>query len=877
MGFRLRSVENTNFSSPQEMYKDNKKKTKKIKGPLDYQSKMIDFYMGEALNKKDVAFELPTGSGKTLVGLLIGEFRRRKNKEKVVYVCPNNQLVHQVVEKANNVYGIKVHGFTGKKDNYDPTSEAAYMTAEAIAVTNYSSIFNTSSFFSDADILIFDDAHSSESYIASNWSLEISRHKNSNLYFSIVNLLKDHLEITQYNRMMNDNPTSEDMVWSDKFPNIKFSENIEVLFPLIDNAIHNDKLQFPWFNIKNHLNACNMFLSWKEILIRPYIPPTMTHQPFANATQRIYMSATLGESGELERITGVKKIYRLPTVSEWDKKSIGRRFFVFPNASFPSRQNNEVLLKIKELVNRMLILVQDGRKAEQLTKIFEDNTAATKVFTNKDIEVSTDEFVKSADGVAILANRYDGIDMHNDKCKMLIIEDLPNATHLQEKFLSRRMAASVLFNERVRTRIIQAIGRCTRSDDDYAAVCIYGNELANALVSPKNIVNYPSELRAELEFGFEQSKNHKNIESLVDLLKLFFKHGEEWEEAENEIYSMRDEYIKEDNKHSETENFRRLKNAVEYEVEFQYAIWKEDYELALEKIDKILSQLDGTSLKGYKGFWHYTAGFIAYQIGKKGSNHQYLKVSNNHFIYASKSTETINWFNKLLNDSTVQEEVTEENLYDVIERIENQIVQYGARNLRKFEEKVEEILEELDSEDGNTFERGHEKLGTLLGYLAENGKGDADPDPWWIINDEYCIVSEDKIYKSETKPIPVNHVRQACTHENWIREKVNTLVENATVDTVMITNSKVIAESAAIHAKNIWYINKSEFLSWAHKAITAIRKLIRIFTEPGDIVWRSEAAKILKEANVTPNDFIDFIHTTKLSDIQKEGASKASK
>ncbi|MCY9218759.1 DEAD/DEAH box helicase, partial [Bacillus haynesii] len=194
MGFRLRSVENTNFSSPQEMYKDNKKKTKKIKGPLDYQSKMIDFYMGEALNKKDVAFELPTGSGKTLVGLLIGEFRRRKNKEKVVYVCPNNQLVHQVVEKANNVYGIKVHGFTGKKDNYDPTSEAAYMTAEAIAVTNYSSIFNTSSFFSDADILIFDDAHSSESYIASNWSLEISRHKNSNLYFSIVNLLKDHLE-----------------------------------------------------------------------------------------------------------------------------------------------------------------------------------------------------------------------------------------------------------------------------------------------------------------------------------------------------------------------------------------------------------------------------------------------------------------------------------------------------------------------------------------------------------------------------------------------------------------------------------------------------------------------------------------------------------
>ena len=93
------------------MYRDYKKRT--INGTLDYQSKMIDLYMDKAFNKSDVALELPTGSGKTLIGLLIGEYRRRKNKEKVVYLCPNNQLVNQVVEKANLVYGFKVFGFTG--------------------------------------------------------------------------------------------------------------------------------------------------------------------------------------------------------------------------------------------------------------------------------------------------------------------------------------------------------------------------------------------------------------------------------------------------------------------------------------------------------------------------------------------------------------------------------------------------------------------------------------------------------------------------------------------------------------------------------------------------------------------------------------------
>lgn len=35
---------------------------------------------------KDIAMELPKGMGKTLIGFLIGEFRRRKNKENVLFL-----------------------------------------------------------------------------------------------------------------------------------------------------------------------------------------------------------------------------------------------------------------------------------------------------------------------------------------------------------------------------------------------------------------------------------------------------------------------------------------------------------------------------------------------------------------------------------------------------------------------------------------------------------------------------------------------------------------------------------------------------------------------------------------------------------------------
>lgn len=88
----------------------------------------------------DVAMQLPTGSGKTFVGLLIGEWLRRKNNERVVFLCPTRQLVHQVVAQAEKQYGLSVHGFVGSKPNFDPTAKADYQAARRIAVTTYSNL-----------------------------------------------------------------------------------------------------------------------------------------------------------------------------------------------------------------------------------------------------------------------------------------------------------------------------------------------------------------------------------------------------------------------------------------------------------------------------------------------------------------------------------------------------------------------------------------------------------------------------------------------------------------------------------------------------------------------------------------------------------------
>jgi superfamily II DNA or RNA helicase len=134
---------------------------------FDHQGQMLRTYAREAEHHPDVAFQLPTGSGKTLVGLLLGEWRRRKNEERVVYLCPTRQLVNQVVEEANSKYGLTVEAFTGPIRLYSPPAKAAYTGAKRVAVTTYSSLFNTNPFFSDPDAIILDDAHAAENYIAS--------------------------------------------------------------------------------------------------------------------------------------------------------------------------------------------------------------------------------------------------------------------------------------------------------------------------------------------------------------------------------------------------------------------------------------------------------------------------------------------------------------------------------------------------------------------------------------------------------------------------------------------------------------------------------------------------------------------------------------
>ena len=92
---------------------------------------------------------------------------------------------------------------------------------------------------------------------------------------------------------------------------------------------------------------------------------------------------------------------------------------------------------------------------------------------------------RSAEACAlVLANRYDGIDLPGDACRVILIVGLPTGTHLQERCLFEEVGASSALRERIRTRLMQGMGRATRSRSDRAVVILTGEELLLVFAGP---------------------------------------------------------------------------------------------------------------------------------------------------------------------------------------------------------------------------------------------------------------------------------------------------------------------------------------------------------------------------------------------------------
>ena len=823
---------------------------------------MLRTYAKSGAGKSDVALQLPTGSGKTLVGLLIAEWHRRKFQERVVYLCPTNQLVNQVVEEARTKYGLDVDGFTGAINTYEPTAKARYQTADRVAVTNYNSLFNTNPFFSAPELIIVDDAHAAENYIAQMWTLRVDRCENEHkaLFAALAGVLKPLLETHFHARLVSDSLSPQDRAWVDKVATPDLLSVADDLRAVFDEHVQDLDLRYKWMVMGDHLEACQLYLSATEILLRPLIPPTWSHAPFENAKQRIFMSATLGAGGDLERLTGRSRITRLAIPEGWDKQGIGRRFFMFPGMSLTDELTLDLRHRLMKEAGRSLVLVTSDTARNAVESDIAKNVGYD-TFSAGDIEKTKKPFTDAAQAVAVVANRYDGIDFPGDDCRLLFVDGLPRAVNLQERFLMARMGANLLFNERVQTRVLQAVGRCTRGLNDFSAVVVSEAELADYLVDKGRRAYLHPELQAEIEFGVDQSRD-VTLNTLVENFGIFLEHEEAWENVNLDIIAKRDAA-----KQVAFPAMGELTSAVPHEIAYQKRLWQGDYEKAFDEAREVLGTIVHNDLQGYRALWHYLAGGAALMASNKGVA-GFEGQARAQFVRAKEGAKGIPWLVALsrYDTSTAEADKRNSTVLQQIERLENVLAALGKLHNRAFAKREKEILDGLASAEG--FEAAQTQLGEMLGFSVGKVEVDASPDPWWLA-DGLGFVFEDHAGATSPDPlIDATKARQAASHVDWMQANVGA-ARDCKLLPVLVTPAKKASKGALPSLKKVAYWPLAEFRMWAIMALGVVRELRTTFQEPGDIEWRLHAAETFEANGLDAPTLYDKLSTNMAANVME--------
>jgi len=786
----------------EDMFRDLER-AEHIENLFPYQADILRDYCEKHVQTSDVGIELPTGSGKTLVGLLIGEWRRRTLNQRILYLCPNKLLAYQVA-KHSEEYGIPTEVFVGPKTGYNPEKLSSYQAGDIIAISNYSGLFNVNPGINDPQIIILDDAHGAESYIGSMWSISINRRTHPDLYASIFQTFEKDLP-SRFCDNINSGTRERITHRVEKVPYGAFFRSLDVIKNILDSVDGNIKINadifFSWQAIGDSLQACQIYISFNSILIRSYIPPTLTHKPFEGSDQRIYMSATLGRGGELERITGVRQIQRILTPRRYKKRGIGRRLYLFPDYSLTPDDYREWLVQRIDNSERTLIMCPSWNRLSKFEELIKGCSSNPLQLKAQNIEETMDPFTDAAHSVLLLANRYDGIDLPNGVCTQVIIDGLPTGTNLQEAFLEERLDLDVLLRERIKTRIQQASGRCTRADKDRVAIIMTDKKLMNFCQKSENQRIMHPEIRAEIRFGLRQKGQTNNFNVL---LKAFEDNDENWKQAEENIVKLRDSYDPMDTTITDI-----LEKSVKHEVDYSYAMWRGEYERAVEQAILVSDNLSHRSLNPYRALWNYYVAAATLTV--PDSVARYNSIRKDYSKRALAAGRLISWFPNAVRSLESEASIPEDSLINqalAVEGILGFLIDIGSVG-PKFSNKIEEIEALLNETDADKFDRGLVALGGLLGFSSLRPAGDGCPDAYWQLENRLCFVLEGKSYEHPDSGISIQNCRQTAGHRSWARSK-KYLKNVVDLQVCLISPRSTIDPAAIPYGEGVYYLHIEE-------------------------------------------------------------------
>lgn len=476
----------------------------------DVQAEVWDEWHGRR-DESDLVVKMNTGGGKTVVGLLMLQSCLNENIGPVAYLTPDKYLAEQVRKEAT-LLGIETVD--------DPRSQR-FLLGRAILVENVYRLFNGRSVFGvegqrppmEVGAFLIDDAHACLATLEQQFSIRIpAQHP---CYAELLALFSAELEQQSapgYRDLLEKSPSAVVPIpywaWIDRR-----SEVLDLLHPQRTDPA----FEWAWPLIVDSLPLCRTAISSNEIEIRPPLPPVGVVPSFAGARRRIYLTATLADDSVLVTHFGAADDTIRSPITPRSASDMGDRMILTPLQTFPGVDEGRVreFLVARSREKNVVVIVPSQRRAHFWEPFAEGSYYADT------IQDAVDRLRAGHVGLVVFVNKYDGIDLPGDACRILAIDGLPEAYGPLDRLDAVALRSTNAMVQRQIQRIEQGMGRGVRSNDDHCVVLLLGSRLTERLYAPEALRSFSPATRAQLSLSRDiedrlHGESFAQFEAVVD-------------------------------------------------------------------------------------------------------------------------------------------------------------------------------------------------------------------------------------------------------------------------------------------------------------------------------------------------------------------------
>lgn len=759
--------------NPTEIYGDLDITT--TAGPLrPAQVRVLDRWFSSYKDVRDVVLKLHTGQGKTLIGLLILESKRRENGTPSLYLCPNQFLVEQTCQQAKK-FGINICQI-----GVDKELPVSFTNAERILITTIDKLINGMTKFGldnnsiTIGSIVLDDSHACIERIKQAFTLKIDR--RNELFKQFLELFKGDLQEQGYGTYEDIANFKQDSMLM--VPYWAWKHHIEAVAQLLSSQSDDIGVKFIWPLIKDELEYCYCFISGKEIEISPYQCNIDRFRSFTRASHRVFMSATTYDDSFLVKDLGLdSNVINNPLLDDLERWS-GEKMILMPSCISPLLDATRILEIFAEYRPKdygQVTLVPSNIRAKEWK-----NKGANFV-EKDDIQKSIQYFIEGKFGSnLVVANRYDGIDLPDSSCRVLILDTLPNSKSLFDTYESICREGSESVQIKIAQKIEQGLGRGVRGARDFCAIIINGAPLVNFMRNKFTSKFFSSQTRNQIAIAEqlidlsqseiqEERKRPKDV--LFELLDKILSRRDDW----RSFYKLSmDEMPNEP-------NTNKILSKLEFERRAETFFKNRQIDRACRVIqENIIDKLvDNESEKGwylqtiarYK-FYDSITSSNETQVSAHRLNGSLLKPRNVEIRYSTISFQNQNR----------------------VENIKRFIKSQG--DFSNYQDKADSIISYLSfGANSSQFEKAVSELGDLLGFVTDmpDRKYKTGPDVIWCLTDNTYLVFECKneVLQSRTEIVKYE-VGQFATNCTWFERSYNNVTY---VPYMIIPTSKVSSKN----------------------------------------------------------------------------------